>query len=162
RRVADFVEKVGELGLFVCAPGVDDLPEGGRLRRRCLGVEVAERVTGEKGGDIVGTASVEIRPKLLRVAVGEAGIHLGLYRPSNKMTAIVRGEEDAVELVVGGDDDTAAIRDIIFGFLFLVDTQHIGRRRCVRFQMLVKLVSIEFTKVVRFVDAENYPSQKSI
>ena len=38
--LAEFVEGVGELGVFGRAVGVDDRPEGGRLPRRRLRVEV--------------------------------------------------------------------------------------------------------------------------
>ena len=57
------------------------------------------------------------------------------------MAAVVGRQIDAVGLVVGGDDDAAAIEDAVFAQVFLVDAQHVGRRRGVGLHVIVELRS---------------------
>ena len=56
-RLTETVDNVGQLGFFGGMIGVDDVPEGCGLARRCLGVEVGD-VQGAQVSSDIGEAAV--------------------------------------------------------------------------------------------------------
>ena len=78
------------------------------------------------------------------------------------MPAIVGRQKDAVGLVVGGDDDAADVRDVVFAQVLLVDAQHVGRRGGHRLQVVVELEPVDFAEVARLADAQDHRLQEAI
>src|SRR5262249_14940414 len=75
--------------------------------------------------------------------------------PDHEVAAIVSGKVDAVGVVVGGNDQTAAVKNAIFAEVLLVDAQHIGRGSRIGFRVVVERISIDIAEVAGFVDPED-------
>src|SRR5215471_10534591 len=74
------------------------------------------------------------------------------------MSPVVWWQIDAVRLVVGSDDDAAAIGDGVFGEVLFVHAQYIGRGGGVGFHVVVELESINVAEVACFENPLNRPS----
>jgi hypothetical protein len=72
------------------------------------------------------------------------------------MPAIIRWKEYPVGLVVGRDDHTTQVGDVVLPQVLLVHAQHVRRRGDVRLRVLVELVSIYFAEVTTLVDAQDH------
>jgi len=65
------IEDIGELALFGCAAGIDDVPEGGRLWRWRFRVELRDVTLDEVGGNVAVPVIVVPTPELGPISVGE-------------------------------------------------------------------------------------------
>ncbi len=78
------------------------------------------------------------------------------------MAAVVGGQKDAVSLVVGGDDDAAAVQHAVLAQVLLVDAQHVGRRRRVSLHVVVELEAVDVAEVSRLADAQDDGLRKAV
>ena len=78
------------------------------------------------------------------------------------MPAVIGREIDAVGLVVGGDDDAAAIEDVVFAQVLLIDAQRIGRRGGVGLHVIVKLEAVELAQIARLADPQDHRLQEAV
>ena len=71
------------------------------------------------------------------------------------MPPVVGRQVDAVGLVVGRHDDAADIKDVVLAQVFLVDAQHVWRRRQERLHVVVELESVDLAHILGFGDPEH-------
>ena len=75
------------------------------------------------------------RPPIITVIAGSAvpapivvlEVFLGEVCPGDKMAPVIGRQIDAIGFVVCRDDDTTAVRGIIFAQILFIDTKDIGR-----------------------------------
>jgi hypothetical protein len=78
------------------------------------------------------------------------------------VAAVVCRQIDAIGLVIGGDNDTAAIRDGVFGQMLFVDAQHVGRGCGVCLHMIIELESVNVAQVARLAHPQDHRFQESV
>ena len=69
------------------------------------------------------------------------------------MPPVIGRQENAVELVIGGDDYAAAIEHAVFAQIFFINAQHVGRGSRVSLHVVVELKAVAITEVARLVHA---------
>ena len=119
-------DDVVDVALLFGAHGVGHLVERLRARRRRLGIEAAEVERREIVGDRLSAARIEARPVSRPVSLVE-GAPLN-DRPSDEMAAVVGWQEDAADLMVGGDDHPNNVHHVVGRHVFRVDSERVGRR----------------------------------
>src|SRR6188474_3362945 len=109
-RPTQTLESACKFGILGRLAGLDNRPERRRLGRRRLRIKTVKRQFAEVGRN-VSDASVGVpRVELLPVSVSE--VIAGRVRPRHVVPPVVRRQVDAVQLVVGRDDDATGIEDV--------------------------------------------------
>src|SRR5262245_26021293 len=112
------------------------------------------------GGDVCEPTIVVPIPEVLPVLVREVGLHL--VAPGNVMAAVVRGQVDAICLMIGGNDDAADVEDGMLAYILLVAPDDVGWSSRVEFQMLIEGVTIPVTEIAAFADAQDHALDEAV
>jgi hypothetical protein len=78
------------------------------------------------------------------------------------MPAIIGREINAALLVVGGDNNAAAVDDAVLAQVFFINAQYIGRRCGIGLHVIVELEAVELAEIARLADPKNDGLQESV
>src|SRR6516162_1333371 len=148
-RVAHLVQHVSKLGILGGAVSIDDIPKSLSFRWRLFGVEGRDIKLSEISSDVTVAAFVVPTPE--RIPIAGCEITRRNMGPRYVVTTIFGGQIYAVCLIVGGENDTDAVQDVVRAKKLLVHEQHIRRRGGEHFRMLIELVAIDVSQVPGFV-----------
>ena len=106
---------------------------------------------GEICGDVPVATTCVPAPQSVPVTIDEVlFLKIG---PSDEMPSVIGGQIDAIGLVVGGDDHTAAIKDAVLAQVLFIDAQHVRRSGRVGLHVIVKTEAVDIAEIARFVHA---------
>src|SRR5262249_39579076 len=86
----------------------------------------------------------------------------GAVCPCNKVPAVVRGQVDAISLMVSGDYQPCAVEDRILAQVLFIYPQYVRRASGVTLQMIVKLKPVDAAQVPRLAHAQDHALQVAV
>jgi hypothetical protein len=71
---------------------------------------------------------------------------------------IIRRQEDAISFVIGGDQETQDVEDVMLAQMFFIDAQHVRRCGGIDFRVVIERESVNslaLAEIPRFIDPQN-------